>query len=258
MEEPFGARPFSLCPVSYQLIHMSAVTEINRGDHIARPIIKNGPVSPWHHGIYAGHDGKDHLVIHVQGDDKASATIRQDTMENFAQDATHIAIVEYREDNEDHRNATFERAHEALKNPPGELYDLLRNNCEHFATYCRTGRYVLDPVCLDNVCLDNVLSFAYESAISSLKKDKFAMSVGHDPFVEALIFHSWKGPHAIRAAAEPRDETEDEEEDDYYWGPSDEQLQADAEAEEEYQNYEWHKSRGDLMEEPAVGRESRS
>ena len=180
MEEPFGARPFSLCPEAYQLIHMSAVTKSNPGDHIARPIIKDGPVSPWHHGIYAGHDGKDHLVIHMQGDDKASATIRQDTMENFAQDATHIAIVEYQEDNEDHRKATLDRArealeekaHEALKNPPGEFYDLLRNNCEHFATYCRTGRYVLDPF-----CLDNVLSFAYERALSSLTKDKFAMSI---------------------------------------------------------------------------------
>jgi hypothetical protein len=235
MEEPVGSRPFYLCPEAYQLIHMSAVTKINPGDHIARPMIK---VSQWHHGIYAGHDGKDHLVIHMQGDDKPSATIFQDTMENFAQDATHIAIVKYRKDNEDHR-ATLERAHEALKNPPGELYDLLHNNCEHFATYCRTGRYVLDPF-----WLDNVLSLAYERVLLSLTKDKFAMWVAGG---------NRNGPHTIRAASEPRDETEDEEEDDYYWGPSDEQLQAEAEAEEEYQNYEWHKSRGDLME-PAESR----
>jgi len=160
MEEPFGSRPFSLCPeASYQLIHMSAVTKINPGDQIARPIIKDGSVSPWHHGIYAGHDGKDHLVIHMQGDDKASATIRQNTMENFAQDATHIVIVEYQEDNEDHRKATLERAREALKNPPGKLYDLLRNNCEHFATWCRTGMYVLNPD------TDNVLNILYEQAL---------------------------------------------------------------------------------------------
>ena len=112
-----------------------------------------------------------------------------------------------------------------------------------------TGSFVHAAIVADT---DNISGFLREDFRKYLPTVK-----GHEPFVEALIFHPRMkisdGSHAIRAAAEPRDETEDEEEDDYYWGPSDEQLQAEAEAEEEYQNYEWHKSRGDLME-PAESR----
>ena len=74
------------------------------------------------------------------------------------------------------------------------------------------------------------------------------------PFVEVLTFHprmiiqAAAGIKALRAAAEPKNEDGDE----YDRGLAEEYYLAAVADEEEYQNYEWHKAMGVLMDEPVV------
>lgn len=86
-----------------------------------------------HHGIDCG----DGTVIHFSGEPgigKASSSIVRDTIGNFSRGSTiHVMRYRHRFDPEE----TLMRANSRL----GESnYHLLSNNCEHFATWCCTGR----------------------------------------------------------------------------------------------------------------------
>ena len=87
----------------------------------------------YHHGIYVGRG----WVIHFAGEpggDKCGAEVREDSLEAFAMgapvyDVRHHAAAPAR--------VVVDRARSCL----GEGgYDLVHNNCEHFATWCKTGR----------------------------------------------------------------------------------------------------------------------
>ena len=132
------------------------------GDHIAVPIFGFPEVfRPWHHGIYEGEKDDEHWVIHMSGDDKASSTIRRESLQVFCGNSMSIVIVQYTDENgqDDAHGVALRRALKALETPPGEIYDLICNNCEHFATWCRTGRYVLNPD------TDNIINILYEKAL---------------------------------------------------------------------------------------------
>ena len=132
------------------------------GDHIAVPMSTVPELCrPWHHGIYEGQDTNgEHFVIHMNGGDKASATIRRDLFRDFCGDHANIAIVQYDDADGDRGHGMALRAAlDALKSSHEEVYNLIDNNCEHFATWCRTGRYVLNPD------TDNVLNILYEQAL---------------------------------------------------------------------------------------------
>lgn len=84
-----------------------------------------------HHGIDAG----DSTVIHYTGEvgQKANAAIRETPIEAFARDRP-IQVRVY--GSCDPPDVTLDRARTRL----GEAtYDLAFNNCEHFATWCKTG-----------------------------------------------------------------------------------------------------------------------
>lgn len=132
------------------------------GDHIAVPMsIVPEVCRPWHHGIYEGEDTNgEHRVIHMNGDDKASAIIRRDLFRDFCGNNANIAIVQYDDaDGDRGHEMALRAALDALKSSLEEVYNLIDNNCEHFATWCRTGRYVLNPD------TDNVLDILYEQAL---------------------------------------------------------------------------------------------
>lgn len=80
-----------------KLVHLSKVNgALQPGDHIAVPIIPSCKVNrPWHHGIYIGEEDSEFWVIHMNGHDKASATIYRDPLELFCRQASHIAIIKY-------------------------------------------------------------------------------------------------------------------------------------------------------------------
>jgi hypothetical protein len=164
-----------LSPTENKLVHLSKVNgALQPGDHIAVPILPSPEVDrPWHHGIYIGEEGGECWVIHRNGHDKASATIRRDSLEVFCGQASHIAIVQYATDGHGHggdrgRDNVVKVASYALNTSHGEVYNIINNNnnCEHFATWCRTGRCVLDPH------IDHALNLLYEKVLLSHTPNK--------------------------------------------------------------------------------------
>lgn len=107
---------------------------MTRGDHIYV-----GRVGYTHHGIDVG-DGR---VIHYSGEpgkSKAHASIRYATLEEFAQGGK-VKVREYGKRFE--ADQTVARAESKL----GEgHYDLFGRNCEHFASWCVTGRHTSGQV----------------------------------------------------------------------------------------------------------------
>lgn len=94
-----------------------------------------------HYGVYIGH-GK---VIHYAGtggDWSGELSVREVPMKDFVRDANRYMICDFPKecDVPDYhlysKKETVRRAYSRL----GECdYDLLRNNCEHFAIWCRTN-----------------------------------------------------------------------------------------------------------------------
>jgi len=90
----------------------------------------------WHHGIDCG----DGTVIHCTGDRRTGRRVTRSTLGEFAQDGT-IVIREYRR-----RLPSAETVARAEARLGESRYHLVRHNCEHFATWCCTGRAVSGQV----------------------------------------------------------------------------------------------------------------
>jgi hypothetical protein len=109
---------------------MSAKPDLfSPGDHV---LVTRGWYS--HHGIYAGRG----MVIHLSGEVKKKksrdARVRQDSLEDFAQGAPVMGVED---------EACFpgpEIVSRARARLGEQGYSALWNNCEHFVTWCRTGR----------------------------------------------------------------------------------------------------------------------
>ena len=99
------------------------------GDHIK--VFRIGPTPYWHHGIYLG----DNSVIHFTGEnaEKSEASIKKTSLEIFCR-GSEPEVVEY---------ARSKPAKEVIKTAESLIgnkdYNLIWNNCEHFARYCKTG-----------------------------------------------------------------------------------------------------------------------
>lgn len=100
-----------------------------RGDHIK--------VRRWH-GLYSHHgiDMGDGTVIHFSGEPcrRADARVCRETLEVFL-NGGRLSIVSH-PDTHRSREEVASAAEACLHR---QDYSLLRNNCEHFATWCRTG-----------------------------------------------------------------------------------------------------------------------
>lgn len=112
-----------------------------KGDHIwvSRPL-GYAPVAYTHHGIDCG----DGTVIHFTGEPgkntKSDASIARSIMSEFALDS----IVHMREySQQDDPQVVIDRAESKLGS---KEYNLVTNNCEHFATWCCTGRTASEQV----------------------------------------------------------------------------------------------------------------
>lgn len=114
-----------------------------RGDHIwvSRPL-GYAPVGYTHHGIDCG----DGTVIHFTGEpgkntkSKSEASIARSTMADFALDSI-VHIREYSK--KDDPQVVIDRAESKIGS---KEYHLVTNNCEHFATWCCTGRTASEQV----------------------------------------------------------------------------------------------------------------
>jgi hypothetical protein len=100
-----------------------------RGDHIW--VIR--PLKYTHHGIDCG----DGTVIHFTGEpgSKSDATVARTSMAEFAHDGI-VHLREYSAQKDD-PDVVLVRAESKLGS---KEYNLVTNNCEHFATWCCTGR----------------------------------------------------------------------------------------------------------------------
>lgn len=113
------------------------------GDHIAVEFKGTEHVSPWHHGIFVGKefDGKlypQHMVVDTS---KTSKTLRMTPMKEFG---NNVFRIDYQHDDiEGLKDIRCKRAcimaTWALHNLERFQYDILANNCEHFATWCSTN-----------------------------------------------------------------------------------------------------------------------
>ena len=104
------------------------------GDHLTVPLASSRIGT--HHGIYVG-DGK---VIHFTGFDAKTARLVEQTLEEFSL-GRRISVVSYASKRCQANSVVVRTARKYLQQadtyPP---YDVLDNNCEHFATMCKTGR----------------------------------------------------------------------------------------------------------------------
>ena len=99
------------------------------GDHI---YVKRSSRFYKHHGVYIGH-GK---VIHVSGSirEKVSPEVRESDLSLFLKgEVPRKRVYKKRLP----ASETIRTAKNLLRN---EDYSMVRNNCEHFATYCVTGK----------------------------------------------------------------------------------------------------------------------
>jgi hypothetical protein len=86
-----------------------------------------------HHGIYIG----DRSVIHYAGlsDGLSAGPIERCTLQQFKGAASEYIVIKWGERPFTHEE-TVERAHSRLGE---DKYDLIWNNCEHFARWCVSG-----------------------------------------------------------------------------------------------------------------------
>jgi hypothetical protein len=101
--------------------------DLSLGDHI---YVKRLLYS--HHGIYAG-DGK---VIHYRGEEKEKKdpSVRETDIDGFLKGGK-LKKRDYKR-----RLPVSETLSLAKEHLSGKGYSLTLNNCEHFATYCATGK----------------------------------------------------------------------------------------------------------------------
>jgi hypothetical protein len=101
-----------------------------RGDHI---YVKRWGGAYYHHGIDMG----DGTVVHFTGEPLRGrlAAVARDTWEDFCQGETPM-VMHYPQD----YRTPDEVVEAALAHLGTTGYKLLANNCEHFASYCKTGR----------------------------------------------------------------------------------------------------------------------
>ena len=107
-----------------------AKEELIPGDHIytwRRGILYT------HHGIYIGNN----KVIHLSGseeNEKINPTVKETSLEYFLRGGT-LKRIEYSQRLD--RNETLRITNNSLHDT---TYNILFYNCEHFATYCASGR----------------------------------------------------------------------------------------------------------------------
>jgi hypothetical protein len=158
-----------LLPDGADILHLSKVHKLRPGDHLLvrfkLPIPENSnltsssavTIDAWHHGIFTGMKEEDLWVIDMGPTDPAALTnpfrnvpanIQERTLADFVGRETHLAVYHYPNtiDTPEHRTMVLKRAWDMLHADPESqpYYNILLSDCDAFAVYCWTGRYVKD------------------------------------------------------------------------------------------------------------------
>ena len=126
------------------------LTKSKIGDHIA----VQSADGVWHHGIYVGlrESGPDrydvpqefHMVVDVWGPDKASSTISARLFSRFTTGGVAFAKIKYKNGAlPRHVSVSLALHLAAVARTRQFVYNARSNNCEHFATLCRTRRWAV-------------------------------------------------------------------------------------------------------------------
>jgi hypothetical protein len=126
--------------------------QVRMGDHIA---VRN-PSGYWHHGIFfKNKTTRSSMVVEVWGESKETSKITSRTFAMFVAGGKRFALIKYADDAALPRKLTAALALHLLENAgPAGFYNVASNNCEHFATFCRTLR--CENVLAVAQCLQNL------------------------------------------------------------------------------------------------------
>lgn len=119
--------------ISPRQTRISCVSEIRIGDHIAW----HQRMGYWHHAIVTEINGTELRVLHYNGPNLPNKGI---VMEEWmpADVESELYRINYRPEVCDDPKVVIERGRSRL----GECeYNILTNNCEHFARWCKTGNH---------------------------------------------------------------------------------------------------------------------
>jgi len=106
-------------------------SELNPGDHI---LVRRFGLAYSHHGVYLGEE----RVVHYAECRGLSKKLHSRIVETHLDDFLRGGELRRRDHpNPSPRHRTLRRAKRLLSR---RRYSLLWNNCEHFASYCSTGR----------------------------------------------------------------------------------------------------------------------
>lgn len=122
-----------------ELEDISDYSLLRPGDQIAVHGYYLGLVGFYHHGIFISHKEG---VIEFGGDDKSDATVKRVGLLKFTNNRKRDLIrIRYRRPTMCFQpEVVVKNAKLCLKNPQKlPPYNLVLFNCEHFATYCKTG-----------------------------------------------------------------------------------------------------------------------
>jgi len=103
--------------------------DLTRGDHI---YVRRGGLTYSHHGIYA----REGTVFHFKGEDKE----KRDPAVILTEIESFLNGGKLRRRNYQERLPHSESLRIAREHLSEKGYSLPFNNCEHFATYCATGK----------------------------------------------------------------------------------------------------------------------
>ena len=112
---------------------MLRVSRYLRGEHVYD-----------HYAIYVGNDRVIHFAKKsgkLLGSDKA--VVHESTIERFLGSATEFSVVRFPEYMVRSPEEVVKTAYELIGE---EGYNLVFNNCEHFAMYCKTGKHASEQV----------------------------------------------------------------------------------------------------------------
>lgn len=137
----------------YHLLNRS----LEPGDHIAVLKEFNG-IKYLHHGILIEFT----LVIDFGGTDKQSALVRKIDILKFLKDNIGIVKFEYPVKQCRPAEEVIEFAESLSANPESwQKFCILSNNCEHFATFCKTGKsYCTQFTAIAYECITHPISTA--------------------------------------------------------------------------------------------------
>jgi hypothetical protein len=93
----------------------------------------------WHYGVYAGGDDVIHFTS-PEGDTSPSNEIMRTHISKFIRGSVVIGVLEFPDVIDGKKCFTEQEAVARAESRIGEArYCLLKNNCQHFAIWCRTG-----------------------------------------------------------------------------------------------------------------------